>query len=201
MGNFTDQLASAQNGDRPSLEAIIADFGWVVDSECYKYLSNFGSDISVSDLKQEVWVRIWGHIDQFQYSDPQYAQGQFVAWLRTVSKRVVLSLDRKARNQTRSPRHGLASLDDARHDMPTRDDAASPSSVVAGIEEANRLRKAVHSLSSDEMKSVIRYCFFEGLNLSQVADRLDLTYDQVRYRFHTALQELERFLNQQSDEL
>ncbi len=199
MGNFTDQLASAQDGDRQSLEAIIADFGWVVDAECYKFVSNFRSDVSVSDLKQEVWMKIWGHIEQFQYSDPQYAKGQFVAWLRTVAKRVVLSLDRKARNQTRLPRHGLASLDGASHDMPTRDYTASPSSVVAGIEEANRLRMAVQSLSSEEMKSVIRYCFFDGLSLKQVADRLDLTYDQVRYRFHTALQELERFLNQQSD--
>lgn len=199
MGNFTDQLASAQDGDRQSLEAIIADFGWVVDAECYKFVSNFRSDVSVSDLKQEVWMKIWGHIEQFRYSDPQYAKGQFVAWLRTVAKRVVLSLDRKARNQTRLPRHGLASLDGASHDMPTRDQAASPSSVVAGIEEANRLRMAVQSLSSEEMKSVIRYCFFDGLSLKQVADLLDLTYDQVRYRFHTALQELERFLNQQSD--
>ena len=43
-------------------------------------------------------------------------------------------------------------------------------------------------------REIVRLCFFDGLSLRQIAERLQLSYDKVRQRYHRSLKVLEREL-------
>jgi DNA-directed RNA polymerase specialized sigma24 family protein len=45
--------------------------------------------------------------------------------------------------------------------------------------------------------TIVRLHFFDGLSLREIAERLDLSYDQVRHRYQTTLRSLEQELGPQ----
>src|SRR5205823_6394028 len=75
------------------------------------------------------------------------------------------------------------------------DPAASdptPSANVQADEQARLIRAALERIPDTTDREMVRLCFFEGLSLRQIAERLNLTYDEVRERYHSSLRLLER---------
>ncbi len=154
---------------------------------------------SASDLVQESWLRAWGNLRQFGggASDAE-TLAMFRAWAARIVRNVCLQARRNSRRRKRSPLGKLVRLrggGSGGRSGSTRavDPAASgstPSSAVRRDEETDQIRAALESLSDIEERDVVRLRFFESLPLREIAKRLNLTYDQVRDRFHKGMEHL-----------
>jgi RNA polymerase sigma factor (sigma-70 family) len=191
MSDLQSKLNQALEGDQQAVEQIIREFGWVVDQECRRFCLAAPADLSVSDARQEIWLKIWSRLDGFEPADPDFARPQFANWIRTLSNRVILGLIEKRNAKRRSPEGRIFSLENV--ELEAHDRTAS--SIVNDEEQREKLHDAIESLSSAESKKIVVMCFHEGLSLRQIAGRLSISYDQVRYRFHAALRELELTIN------
>lgn len=77
------------------------------------------------------------------------------------------------------------------------DSELSPSQNVQADEQARRVRDRLARLPDPTDREIVRLRFFEGLSLRQIADRLQLSYDQVRDRYQHSMRRLERDLGGQ----
>lgn len=191
MNDFLKRLKQAQMGDLSSLEHLVHEFGWVVDQECRRVLLGATADLSVSDLRQETWLKICRKLDRFDPFDLGFARPQFANWLRTLSRRVALELIQKRDAKCRKPDEKVVSLGV----LDPKGNVKTASSILKEGEQLAELHNAINSLSSVDLRQVITLCFFDELSLKQIAERLELSYDQVRYRFHSAIRELEESIN------
>ncbi len=83
--------------------------------------------------------------------------------------------------------------DDSANPAPGLEPAASdpsPSQHLRQAEEQHAIQTAQDELPEDE-RQVLRLVYFEALSYAEVAERLQLTYDQVRYRHELGLRGLE----------
>ena len=115
-----------------------------------------------------------------------------------------MALDRQRDRHAlrRQPPQPLVRLDAAAPDASgteqrRREPAASgptPSANARADEEALLLQAALNRIPDPADREILRLCFFEGLSLRQIADRLQVSYDKVRQSYHRGLRFLEREL-------
>lgn len=184
--NFCKLLADAQAGDQSSIERLMLLYRSTVSSETRKFVGSLKSDVSVSDIEQETWIRVWTRLPGFSGSDEDEAcQRMFVAWLKVTTHRVGLSIIEAGQAKKRGGDRQPMSLE-----QPLRDSTKSPSSIVRGREEQNQLSAAIGAIDSPEMAEIVQLHYFEGLSIVQIAERTGLTVHQVRYRISQALKDL-----------
>lgn len=161
---------------------------------------------SVSDLVQEVAVRIWKKLDQFAGSeDDLVSEAMFHQWVEQIVRNLARDMRRDRNTQRRSPPNAILPLN-----MPSPQDASgselalepaadqeSPSSLVRTDEQARLIQKALQSLSDDTVKQILELRFVQGLSLRQISDRLGIGYDKVRDQYNRSL----RYLESKLDEL
>ena len=70
----------------------------------------------------------------------------------------------------------------------------SPSVAVNTSDEARLVHEAMLELPDEVDRSIIELRFFEGLSLREISDRLKLSYDRTRQRYHASMEVLERRL-------
>ncbi len=196
---FHDLLRRAQGGDKGAMDRLLVLLRPYLERTARNSLEGNDAAGSVSDLVQESWVRAWGRLRQFGggASDPE-TLAMFRAWTARIVRNVCLQARRNSQRRKRSPLGRLVRLRGAGSggrsgSTRTADPAASdstPSSVVRREEETAQIRAALESLSDLEEKSVVRLRFFESLPLREIAKRLELSYDQVRDRFHKGMEHL-----------
>ena len=56
------------------------------------------------------------------------------------------------------------------------------------------VQRALENIPDEADREIIRLFFFEQLSLSQIAQRLDWSYDRVRERYRQGMRQLERLL-------
>jgi len=159
---------------------------------------------SVSDLLQGTWLRAWEGLGSFRGgTNDEETTALLRAWLGQ-TLRNVHSNDRRARNtKGRKPPPGMVSLNGAAladstkttgFDPPAH--ASTPSANARTKERASTIRDALERLSDPKDREIILLRFFEGLSLAQIARRLQMSYDEVRERFHKSLRRLEPSLKE-----
>jgi RNA polymerase sigma factor (sigma-70 family) len=199
--SFTELLQRAQAGDRRAMDLLLEEFQAIIEKAARPYTDPDQAAESASDLVQESKLRAWQRVGQFRGAgDEVQVRAMFGAWLGQIARTVGLNA-REARNarKRRAPNAayvriggGGGSTTHAGFDPASSD--PSPSAEAGKDERASLIQAALERLPSAESREVVRLCFFDGLTLRQVAERLALTYSQVRERYHAAMRVLERDL-------
>ena len=100
--------------------------------------------------------------------------------------------------QKRHPGEGLRDFDEATQAyFANRNHDRTPSSIFVQDEEVVRLNQAMADCLDEDGRQILRLRVAEGLSLKEISERLDLTYDQVRYKFDQSLGTLQKHLGDQ----
>lgn len=188
--SFPALILQAKSGDSSALERLMLLYRPTVGSETRSFQDSLKASVSVQDLEQEVWVRVWTRLPGFIGSpDEESCRLMFASWLRLTTRRVALSIIEKSCAKKRG-----GSVQPDRLDYPVEAADRSPSSIVRAGESKEQLLIAIDSLGDEEAREIVQLHFFEGLSMLEIADKMDLTRDQVRYRIQVALETLGRRL-------
>jgi len=158
---------------------------------------------STSDLVQEAWLRAWQRIDQFSgAAEGEDTERMFRVWVDRIVQTVGLNARRDRNRKRRHPGRAVLPLGPTAEsgasegpraiDPEARD--PSPSSLVRREDEAEAVQKAIGGLSDPLDRAILEGRFFEGVTLQTMAQRLSLTYEQVKYRYQNCMRLLERKL-------
>jgi RNA polymerase sigma factor (sigma-70 family) len=155
---------------------------------------------SVSDLVSETWLRAWQGIAGFRGgADDDQTAPLLRAWLAMIVKNVRHNERRFEDAARRKPPPGQVALgptDSAQPGIGVVAGDPTPSAHLWAAERREAVRAAVETLPDEKDREIIRLRFFEEQSLAQIAKRLQLSYDDVRERFHRSLKRLEPHLRE-----
>lgn len=200
--SFLVVLQNAKDGDEQALNQLMERFRYVVDGECRR-INLPAADISHSDLRQESWLRAWQKLDSFECSENgEFESGNYVevvnrfaAWLRTTTRNIAHDVLAKRQAQKRNPDRPIVPFDGSINVLGKKGDSnLTPSKEIANKEEVANVKKAIRDLADPISQQIIRLYFEKGASFEKIAREFDLTYDQVRLRFHRALRKIENEL-------
>ena len=195
MSELNDVIRQAQEGDPDAMEVLVKRFGRSIESECDKYGIWQNPELSHSDLYQEVVVRVWTKIDQFNGIKEKNTELIFDQWIRKTAKSVLSNLNRHRNAKKRNPQEAKLPFDDAaQQKFRNKETDKTASSIYRVNEDIERLNDVMDQHLDDEAKEILNLRVVEGLSLKQISERLKLTYDQVRYKYQISLAELEKRL-------
>ena len=190
--NIAQLIALAKNKDQTAITQLIGVFEKDVNSVAHEFRSV--TEFSPADLRQEAWLRIWDKMDTFVGgADDVATVSIFRSWLRTTSRNLMNNLMRREHAAKRRPAAGLKAMPD---DGVAEECAQTASTIMRETEKNNSVRNAIAQLSSEE-QFIVRRCFFDGISLKELSCEMGLSYDQVRYRFATAIGQLKSLLDGQ----
>jgi len=198
-----DLLRRAQGGDREALDRLLVALRPRLEHLARGYVKPSGAGESTADLVQEAALRIWQKLDQFRgVEDAEQTAAMFYEWVSQLVRHLALDRQRDRHAQRRRPPQPLVRLDADAPDgsgaeQDRREPAASgptPSANVRADEEVTLLQAALTRIPETADREILRLCFFEGLSLRQIADRLQVSYDKIRQSYHRGLRFLEREL-------
>lgn len=194
--NLRNTIRDAQQGCVEAIELLVMQFAGVVQQECARYSTNLPPDLSQADLVQEVMLRVLTKVHQFRsLSDQQPTQAAFASWIRVSARSTLNNLHRARNTQQRTPRQALAAFDEVsmqyQEYLPTQ---SGPSSILVREEEAARLRDTMQRRLDERTLEILNRHIVEGQSFKEICDAMSLSYDQVRYAFHTAQTQLKDWL-------
>ena len=165
-------LAAARKGDGRAFAALIHEF----EAPTYHFILRLVRRPAVAeDVSQEVFVRLWRHLDDIE--SVEMLQG----WLRRVAANAVIDYWRKEEARERRMQE-LREHPIARH-------VVRPSTRLESKEALDAVRGALDGLPA-KLKSVLLLRTIEGLSYQEVADVLGLSIQAVRSRLFRARQEV-----------
>jgi len=197
-------ICRAKEGDEPAWQELHAQVRPFLLRLARKALGADWPEQSVSDLLQGTWLRALRGLGSFRGgTNDEETTALFRAWLGQ-TLRNVHSNDRRARNtKRRKPPPGVVSLHGAALADSTKTmgidppaHASTPSANLRAQERDSAIRNALQRLADARDREIILLRFFEGLSLAQIARRLQMSYDEVRERFHKSLYSLESSLKE-----
>lgn len=199
---FRDLLQAAQSGDEPAVERLLALIRDHLAQSAERFRDQRQAVESGSDLAQEAAIRLWQHINEFQGGDSdEESLAKFLAWTLQIVRRLGLNARRDHAAQRRSPQGQplrlttLSAADSITQGVPEPAAAdPTPSAAARSSEEALVIRDAVSRLPDDLDRELLRLRFFEGCSMRQIAERVPISYDQIRDRFRAIMRKLERDL-------
>lgn len=189
-------LEKAQQGDVASLEYVISEFSSSIDEECSKFGLWQLPDWSHSDLNQEVVIRVVAKLNLFQNLDSENLRASLDRWIRVTSRNVVKNLLRDQTIPSRKPKQPINEFDEQTLTY-HRNRNRSASSIFMRDEEAVVVQTAIAECLDQEGAIILNLRIVEGLSLRQISGRLELSYDQVRYKFERSLAILKQRLSEQ----
>lgn len=134
---------------------------------------------TAQDLTQEVFLRAWTRIAQF---DPE--KGSLYTWLLTMARRYAIdyvrSLDARQTQSTKAI--------DTDHAA-----AVNVEREVVEADEARRVRVALGRLEPQK-RVLLELAYFEGLSQSEMAERMKLPLGTVKTWVRSALRELREYI-------
>ena len=198
---FQALVRKAQGGDRAAMDKVLE----ILRPELGPLASPFADPVrpveSTADLLQESCLRAWKKIGTFQGSDSdEETFSMFCAWVGQIVRRQGLTARRDRERQKRNPemkvlslqgkRPGQATTGGAGIDPPARD--PSPSVHASVDERTERVHEALSRLEDQTDAAILKMRLLEGLDLSEIARRLDLGYKKVWNRYQSTLKWLQQ---------
>jgi RNA polymerase sigma factor (sigma-70 family) len=194
-----DLVRALQAGDEP---------GWAALHEMARpYLLRLAERIlgpgwpgeSVSDLMQKTWQRVLAGLGGFRGGENDAQTGALLrAWLAQTMRNVYRN-DRRYEGAQRRGQgvaavsvEALATGDSAASGAAYQPQADDPSPSANAMAEERRLavQKALESLPDPIDRTIVQQKVFAGMSIGEIAAALNLSYDQVRKRFHDSLERL-----------
>ena len=177
------------NRIRPDLERFAQEFG---DSST--------AVESVSDLAQEAALRCWEKLRQFQgATDDESTAAMLHDWLKQLTRRLAANRHDARHAAKRRPGAAVLHLEipaptdsqKAVRGVDPLDRGLTPSEIVSAAEADLRVQKSVNAIPDPTNRRILELRFLESLSLRAVSERLNISYDDVRARYHDVLRTLE----------
>jgi RNA polymerase sigma-70 factor (ECF subfamily) len=134
---------------------------------------------TAQDLTQEVFLRAWTRISQF---DPE--KGSLYTWVLTIARRLAIDY---VRSQDARAAQATTSIGG---DRPSNVNVEQD--VVASA-EAKRVQDALGRLEPQKRR-LLELAYFEGLSQSEMAERLKLPLGTVKTWVRAALKEMREYV-------
>ena len=208
LDGFEELIRSAQQGDREAMDRVLEILRPYLDSLARPFADPSRPAESTSDLLQECCLRAWRKLDSFQGGEnDQETFGMFRAWLGQIVRRLGMNAQRDVLARKRIPPQKLLPLDAAAKEskdlgselgLPAR--TPTPSAVARADEMAQQIQDALENMEDETASEIVRMRFFEGLTISRISERVDLTPVRVRERLRSAMKRLRRDLGKWVDE-
>jgi RNA polymerase sigma-70 factor (ECF subfamily) len=176
--SLEETVARAQRGDRDAFARAIAEIEEPLRSGIAQRIGpHLRSALDPDDVFQDTVTRAFTSLERFEWQ----GEGSFLRWLRGIAEHLIRAAADKHR------RRAVLELD--------RGEPA-PSQVSGGRalrreERLDRLERALESLSPDH-REVIRLARIEGLQIREIAARLDRSPSAVKNLLLRAMKELRR---------
>lgn len=135
-------------------------------------------DEDLADCVQDVWAELLKRLPTFRLDK---ARGQFDSWLFHIVRSKTVNRRRRRKYTTLPDDHPLFDTSDDRHTGPARQ--LEDAEWFAAVEEQLQARLSECSFE------VLRLRLIEDRPVAEVAELLDLTHEQVWYRYHRARRE------------
>ena len=186
----------AQDRDQAAFQYLMAKYVSLLRQECEQYGLNEHVDLSCSDFMQEILAQIWFKLPQFQGVEGEEDNRRvFEGWLRQVTKSVVISLKRSRSAQKRMPNEEIQTYDETLPaDAAPQESEPTASSIFIRNESCERVRMAMEYCLNDVTRVIVELHIVDGLSFQEIGERVSLSTNQVRYQFHKACSEMERWL-------
>jgi RNA polymerase sigma-70 factor (ECF subfamily) len=192
---FHDLLNRARSGDSAATDELLALIRPWVEQLARSHGRQCGLHESVPDLMQEVWLRAWQKLDQFQGgADEAAAVGMFRAWLARIVSRLGQNAARDEAAQQRTPPGKLLRLGDSTAPLDPSAAEPTPSAHAQAAEQARLVYEALGRVADPLDRDILAMRFFEGRSLRQIAAHLGINHESARQRYHTAVSRLQKEL-------
>jgi RNA polymerase sigma-70 factor (ECF subfamily) len=189
-------LSDNRPGDTPSFEALYERYGTRVLNLIYRMTGN--EDVS-RDLAQDVWMRVYRHLDHFE------ARADIFTWIYRIAVNLTLNHLKREKRRVwidlldRSIGEVLSTEDTNAvaplHTRPERQDHA-----VENEERARHLWSAVQSLEPMYRIPIVLF-HYENQSYQEIADAMGLSMVAVQARIFRARKKLARLLGPLLDQL
>lgn len=128
------------------------------------------------DILQEVFVKIWRHIDQYDAS-----RGRLFTWMHNIARNS--AIDATRRKEWRKSMQN--------NPLPTDGEELTDGSVATGVEPD--LRSSVAVLKEDH-KVLVDMSYFQGYTQAEIAVMLGIPLGTVKTRLRAALTQLKKLI-------
>jgi len=197
-----DLVHRASAGDAAAIERLLELVRPHLEQVADRFIDRHHPSRSAQDLVQDAWIQAWQKLDQFHGTDQNGEQmlAMFRVWVGRILIRLGLNSARDRRARRRHPGGRLVRLDSrdpaqsSGNGLEPPADILPPSAIARANEQARLIQEAMARCLGAEEREIVRLKFFDGLTLGQIAERLNLTYDQVRERHRAGMRRLEREL-------
>jgi RNA polymerase sigma-70 factor (ECF subfamily) len=201
-GEFETLVQRAKEGDGVAMERLVTELQPHLEHLARGYADPQRATESTADLLQEAWIRAWRGLGQFKGGpDEAQSQAMFRAWVEQIVRRVGLNARRDARRKSRNPGRRIlriaaegSTLSGPGSGVHPAASGPTPSVNAQNDDRARLVREAIARIPDSTVQVILKLHFFDGLPLQRIADRVELSYDQVRDRYRAAMDRLEREL-------
>lgn len=144
----------------------------------YRFALNIvGNSFDAEDIMQELLIKIWHRIDQFNQIENQEA------WCMTVTRNLAI-------DKTRSKKAQFHELSDYPH---LKDNDETVDQVIEAQERFGNIMSLVNQLP-EKQKMIIHLRDVEGYSYQEIADLTETTLDFVKVSLHRARKTLKEAL-------
>ncbi|MCK5209720.1 MAG: sigma-70 family RNA polymerase sigma factor [Cyclobacteriaceae bacterium] len=132
------------------------------------------------DLVQEVFVKVWKHIENFRQD------AQLYTWIYRIATNECLNFLRKKKNKFFLPIH------DVQNELAEKLDS---SQYIDGDEIQLKLQKALLKLP-DKQRLVFNMKYFDEMKYEEISEITGTTVGSLKANYHHAVKKIEAFLKQ-----
>lgn len=179
--NGAELVRKARAGDGVAWEQIVTAFSRRIFNLAYRFTSN---PESAEDLTQEVFVRIYRTLEQY---DPK--QGDLANWLMRLARNLIID---DYRHRQRNPQNSMAdAVDD--HQYHLRAVGTSAHKELERRELAAQVQEGIDKLPPD-LKTCVILRDIEELTYQEIVDILEIPEGTVKSRINRGRIELAKIL-------
>ncbi len=179
--NGAELIRRARAGDGVAWEEIVSGYSRRIFNLAYRFTSSVEA---AEDLTQEVFVRIYRTLDQY---DPK--QGDLPNWLMRLARNLIID---DYRHRQRNPQNSMAdAVDD--HSYHLRAVGNSAQKEMERRELAARVQEGIDKLPPD-LKTCVILRDIEELSYQEIVDVLNIPEGTVKSRINRGRIELAKIL-------
>ena len=169
-------LDEARAGDRAAFAELVVRYRPRIETWAAKRLGeHLRTETTTEDVLQDAFTRAFESIGRFRGDD----ESSFCRWLSGIAEHVILKA--ATRRQTRKKLEF--------HLEPPSLESSSPSRRMRREERFDRLERAVSDLPPD-YREVVYLARIEGVQLTEIAQRMNRSHDAVKQLLTRALRKL-----------
>jgi RNA polymerase sigma factor (sigma-70 family) len=148
----------------------------------YRFALNIvGDSMDAEDILQELMIKIWRRIEQFETLDNKEA------WCMTVTRNLAI-------DKTRSRKATMHDIADYQH---LSDNSTTPDKQLENDERFGNIMKLVNQLP-EKQRQIVHLRDVEGYTYQEIADMMETNLDFVKISLHRARKSLKEQLLRQN---